>query len=221
MKYGTSFFRRLIVMPMFALLLGVGLLSLNGCDLFGSSDSAGEGRVRVLLIDNPFPFDLVAEANVTISHVELIGDDGRYAIMEEDREFNLLELRNGVSALLGEIDLPAGTYSQARLLVDTASVEMKDGRTFGLKVPSGSETGIKVLLHGLEIEEGMEATLTLDFDVSQSFVVQGNIDTTAGINGFTFKPVIVPTSITFEDADPIETDDGLQADADTTEVAES
>lgn len=221
MKYGTPSLRRLLVMPIFALLLGFGLLNLNGCDLFGSSDSAGEGRVRVLLIDNPFPFDLVAEANVTISHVELIGDDGRYVILEEDREFNLLELRDGVSALLGEVDLPAGTYSQARVLVDTASVEMKDGRTFGLKVPSGSETGIKVLLQGLEIEEGMEATLTLDFDVNQSFVVQGNIDTMAGISGFIFKPVIVPTSITFEDADPIETDEGLQADADTTEVVES
>lgn len=221
MKYGTPFFRRLIVMPMFALLLGVGLLSLNGCDLFGSSDSVGEGRVRVLLIDNPFPFDLVAEANVTISHVELIGDDGRYAIMEEEREFNLLELRDGVSALLGEVDLPAGTYSQARMLVDSASVKMNDGRIFELKVPSGFETGIKVLLHGLDIEEGIEATLTLDFDVNLSFVVQGSIDSTAGIDGFIFKPVIVPTSITFEDADPIDSDEGLQADGDTTEVAES
>jgi hypothetical protein len=38
--------------------------------------------------------------------------------------------------------------------------------------------------------EGELVEIVVDFDVAESFVVQGNPDTPAGINGFTFKPVL-------------------------------
>jgi hypothetical protein len=42
----------------------------------------------------------------------------------------------------------------------------------------------------IEMAGGLSAELLLDFDIHKSFVVQGNPDTPASINGFTFKPVI-------------------------------
>lgn len=199
MKYQRDVIRPFVATPFVIATLALGLMTLNACDLLGGSE--GEAHVRVRLVDNPFPFDLVSEANVQISRVELVGEDENYTVMDEERSYNLLELRDGVSALLGEVDLPVGTYAQARFIVDNADVKLNDGRTFDLKVPSGSETGIKVLLNGLELEEGQDVTVTLDFDVEQSFVVQGDVSTPADINGFIFTPVIVPESIVVTEAD--------------------
>lgn len=186
-------------------LTAVGLLSVSGCDAL-SPDGSGMGTVRVLLTDAPFPFDLVSAANVTIVRVDLVGQqaaedttgearDGVYTVTSETLDFNLLELRDGVTALLGEIEIPAGTYSQARLIVQDASVDLIDGRTFKMKIPSGAQTGIKVALPGFEVTEGSVSELTLDFMVDKSFVVQGNPATPAGIKGFLFKPVIKPLGL--------------------------
>lgn len=167
----------------------------GGCDQvtgLSDTDRTNRGTVEVLLTDDPFPYDLVEEANATIRRVEAISKtEGHVVLSEEARTFNLLELRNGLTATLAEGELPAGTYSQLRLIVgDTASVTLKNGETFNLQVPSGTETGIKVQVGDLEVEAGKEVELTLDFDVGESFVVKGNVNTPAGIQGFIFKPVI-------------------------------
>jgi len=64
-----------------------------------------------------------------------------------------------------------------------------------LKVPSGAQTGIKLNLQDaedggpVEIVPG-ETVLVLDFDVNRSFVLRGNPETPAGVNGVNFKPTI-------------------------------
>ena len=71
------------------------------------------------------------------------------------------------------------------------SLKVKDGETFSVKVPSGQQTGIKLFINpGLVVQGGLTSELLLDFDLSNSFVLQGNMDTPAGIKGFHFKPVI-------------------------------
>jgi hypothetical protein len=78
--------------------------------------------------------------------------------------------------------------------------EFNDGSTGqDLFVPSGAQTGIKLNLHvadedaddegALEIVSG-ETILVLDFDVSRSFVIQGNPLTPAGIHSVLFTPTI-------------------------------
>jgi hypothetical protein len=58
-------------------------------------------------------------------------------------------------------------------------------------VPSGQQTGIKVFVDPpLHVATGLTTDVTLDFDVANSFVLKGNMDTPAGIKGFNFKPVI-------------------------------
>ncbi|NIQ53453.1 MAG: hypothetical protein GWN85_08240 [Gemmatimonadetes bacterium] len=91
-------------------------------------------------------------------------------------------------------------------------MELKDGYTFrdgstsmDLKVPSGAQSGIKLNLWPAETTEGMdedagvmiipgETVLVLDFDVNQSFRIQGNPETPAGIKSMLFTPHIRVTA---------------------------
>ena len=193
-RSSTSLTSVLTITLLMALFIGLAMI-LSGCDkLTGLSeeDPAGQtGKMQVLLTDAPFPYDLVSEANVTITMVEAVSqDEERFALSDDTTTFNLLELQDGVTALLAEEDdLPAGSYSQMRLTVSDASVVLNNGDTFDLKVPSNQ---IKVNLSGFEVEPDESVALTLDFDAGKSFVVQGNVDTPAGIKGFLLKPVVNP-----------------------------
>jgi len=180
-----------------AVLLG-GALALAGCD--AASDQQGSATVRVHLTD--FPYDLVAEANVTIVRIEMIRAGGGVeliAAFDDPPEFNLLELQDGVTAFLAESVIPGGTYNQLRIVVgDEAEVVLVQDptdpdppQTFNLHVPSGTETGVKINLPQLVIEEDGELIeIVADFNVEESFVVQGNPNTPAGITGFIFRPVL-------------------------------
>lgn len=167
-----------------------------GCGSLSDSDQA---FVQVRITDLPFPFDDADSANVVIERVELVGDpDTNRVVLLADTAiaYNLLDLRNGVSADLADAQVPAGDYGQLRVIVnEDARVVLSDGRTFDLKVPSGSQTGIKLNLGPLDLSNGSEADVLVDFNVEESFVVQGNPATPAGINGFIFKPVLKVDSL--------------------------
>ena len=159
----------------------------------------GYGRLIVNITDAPFPIDMVESAEVTITKLEIrkAGDCVREdtcsfeVIWEGSETFNLLDLRNGVVTKLADIEIPEGEYDLLRLYVDEASLKVKDGDTYTVKVPGGSRSGIKVFINPVVlVEEGLTAEMLLDFDLSNSFVVQGNMHSPAGIKGFIFKPVI-------------------------------
>lgn len=185
---------RRLVFALSAFVLGALLVS--ACDSAATGPDGDTGTLTVLLTDAPFPFDLVESANVTISQVDVVTESGiETAMGVEEQSFNLLELQDGVTALLSSAEVEAGTIQQVRLVVSDAWVVMNDGREFDLNVPSGAQTGIKILTPGLEVEGDLEAVLTLDFDVEDSFVTLGNPDTAAGIHGFLFQPVIRPVGL--------------------------
>ena len=170
------------------------ILVFAGCD----KTNEGNGRLVVNITDAPFPVDLIESAEVTITKVEIREagdcncDESPFHVLWEGSEtFNLLDLRNGVVAELLNLQIEAGEYDLLRLYVDEASLKVKDGETYTVKVPSGSQTGIKIFINpGLVIEGGLTTELILDFDLSNSFVMQGNMNSPAGIKGFHFKPVI-------------------------------
>lgn len=172
----------------------------------------GDARVRVLLTDAPI--DYVDAAWVDIGAVEIVPADGEGdpVLLSEDGTdgfIDLLDLQGSITHTLAELDIEAGDYSQIRLIVEAARVELVEGYTFNdgstekdLFVPSGAQTGIKLNLapangdeNGEEdgapvtIAEG-ETVLVVDFDVSRSFVVQGNFETPAGAHGMIFKPTL-------------------------------
>jgi len=157
-----------------ALLAGVLLLA--ACK---STSAPTLSRVRLHLTDAPGPG--IASARVWISRAYLVpGQAGEQVVVTADpQDYDLLTLQNGVTALLGDATVPAGDYSQLRLVVDSARVMLVDGASFAdgttsrtLKVSSGAETGIKVNFAGrLHIAE--DTDLIIDFSVADNFVFEG------------------------------------------------
>jgi hypothetical protein len=159
------------------------------------------GNLVIKLTDAPFPTDLVAEANVTINKIDIrkTNEDDEYpfiTLSEEEQSFNLLDLTNGVTAILSDTAIDSGSYNLIRLYVSDASIKLTDETVYDLKIPSGAQTGIKVFIDPeVTIEEDSAPEVILDFDVSRSFIVQGNPNTPAGIKGFIFKPTIKASTV--------------------------
>jgi hypothetical protein len=139
----------------------------------------------------------VESATVTITKIELRKAGGTdsipFIVLSTDSvTLDLTHLRNGITQTLLNLDIPQGKYDLMRVYVDRASLKIKDQPTaFNLKVPSGKQTGIKLFITpSLTVEGGLTSELVLDFDLSRSFVMRGNMNHSAGVNGFIFKPCI-------------------------------
>jgi len=174
------------------LLLTITIFLVSGCD--SANEPQDSGSLLVKVTDAPFPADFVESATVTVDSIEIRqksgNEDNPYIVISNiPMDFDLLELRNGITASLPEIDIPVGSYDLVRLYVENANIVLKNGLgEFNLKVPSGDQTGIKIFIKPeIQIQGGLTAELLLDFDLSESFVVQGNPDK---INGFHFKPTL-------------------------------
>lgn len=153
--------------------IAMGLLAaLAGCE---SGAGPQMTHVYVRLTDAPDP--AITAASAFISTVYLIGGDGtaRDTITTgPSTEYDLLALQGGVTTLLGDASIPAGDYTQLRLVVDSAMVTL-DGEVDPrvLFVPSGMQTGIKVGFSGPIHLEPPAVVVTVDFDVENSFIVTG------------------------------------------------
>lgn len=182
-----------------SLLLGLLVLTAGsvGCDHSDGVMGGGNSQVRVMLTDAPA--DQIASAKVTISRVYVVGDNDAQVDLrlatDTPLSFELLDLRNGLTALLADHAVPAGTYNQLRLVVESAEVTLVDGVTFSdgsstksLTVPSGMQSGIKVQLASpIDADAGELTIVTVDFDVEDNFVLQGPADAP---NGVIFTPVL-------------------------------
>ncbi len=194
--------------------------------LCGACDDAtgpeGMGQVQILLTDAPADYLAVAEVKISQVYlkaateeeeaVEGEGGDGNKVELFNDAEnplvFDLLTLQDGITGQLTDVEnVGAGTYHQLRLVVASAMVTLKPGYEFRdggvtmpLHVPSGMQSGIKVLLNSpLEVMEGTLTTVTVDFDVDDNFVLQGNPETPAGIHGVLFTPTLKEKNRTEEE----------------------
>ncbi len=186
----------------------LGLILAPACSNSASTSAEGGSQVRIFLTD--VPSDYIASAAVTISHVYLMpnSDDSEsvhlLSASQSPQTFDLMQLRNGVQALLADASVPPGNYSQLRLVVDNATITLVDGYTFAdgtttttLSIPSSATAGVKVqLASSIEAEDGTTTILVVDFDVNQSFVMQGSPESRTSIQGFTFIPVITETDRT-------------------------
>ncbi|MBI3805493.1 MAG: DUF4382 domain-containing protein [Nitrospirae bacterium] len=93
------------------------------------------------------------------------------------QQINLLTLQNGVMTDLGLAPLPAGHYTQVRLLLvpnDSDTPPFKnyvtvDGQASPLNIPAGFTDGIR-LGHEFEIKTGEKEELIVDFDACRSIL---------------------------------------------------
>lgn len=189
------------------LALALALLALGSCnEAVYNPDTA---RVQVLLTDAPVDYLDVAEVCISRVYLQPSDEDPpegeetpepeRLTLWEKDAEgdpqcFDLLMLDGLSVAVTEEVEIPAGTYHQLRFVVESASVTLADERTFegtedgtaDLKVPSGT---IKVQLLEPVVAEALTVTeITVDADVNENFVIQGNPETPAGVKGVLFTP---------------------------------
>jgi len=166
---------------------------LSACDWEGGSSASGQGTLSVSLTDAPAcGFDQV---NVTVSKVRVhknadaSENDAGWSdiVLSQPTRINLLDLTNGVLQTLGQTTLPAGHYTQIRLVLDGSdplanSVLPSGGTEVALATPSALQSGIK--LNGqFDVAANSMTDIALDFDACKSVVKRGN-------GGYDLKPVI-------------------------------
>jgi len=161
---------------------------LAACGGSGAGGSAAPGTLELQLVDAALPgFKAIY---VTVDHIDVHPQQGDWeTVLTPMKTVNLLELVNGVQESFAPVVLPAGPYTQLRLVLgglpDAGTNLQNNPHPFAnyfisdldqveeLKVPSGLQTGIK-LVGGFTIASSQTTSLVLDFDASRSVVRAGN-----------------------------------------------
>ena len=162
----------------------------------GSSAGSGTGNTGSLALSlQDAPSEDYDAVYVTIKEIRVhMGgseevDQNWKLVANPDKTYNLLDLTNGVREELGIADLEEGGYTQMRLLLATLPddginilsqkhpyanyVITSSNDVHELKVPSGFQTGIKIV-KGFTINANTTTELFVDFDATRSVVKAGS-----------------------------------------------
>lgn len=147
------------------------LLGLAGC-----GGGGGSGTMMSLSVADA-PVDGAEKVVVEFSGVELIPDSGSAVTINfpAPKTIDLLNESGTASAVLFSQPIPPGNYGQIRLLVvadgdaSNSYIVLSDGSMHGLMVPSGAETGLK-LVSGFTVPSSGVVDYTIDFDLRQAVV---------------------------------------------------
>ena len=179
----------------------------------------GQGMLAVKLTDAPTPLDSVKEVNVFVERIDARRAHTDSALTDQDLEneheerhnhadstqwvtiatpdsaFNLLNLQNGVTALLGSTPLDTGTFRGIRLIIDPArsNIVLLDGTvltttsTPSVEFENRRHHGLMVEMNdSVEVNEGTTTTLVLDLRLNSSLSLRGRTVR----DGFFFRPVV-------------------------------
>jgi len=174
-------------------------ISLAACSDVNSTDEEGTGEISLYLSGNSENGKAVSiesdsqnrpsigtleEVNLDVVHVRVKHvpyppvesdedeDGGWHEINVEPFVVNLLELSHA-DTLIARADLPAGRYSEIRLVLGSGNHVVADGAVHDLKVPSGSASGYKIKFDE-RLDRGDRLDLILAFDVIDSIHRTGN-----------------------------------------------
>ena len=162
--------RRLLILFV-ALLTAISVAA--GCGSKSPTKSS-TGTVRVSMTDAPADFDSVILVVREVSvHREGPDGSGWTSFTPDSSRYDLLQLRNGVFAGLGEALVDAGHYTQVRLLLDPGSYVVENGVRRDIVIPSGMQSGYK-LVGEFDVPAGGTVDLGLDFDAARSFHETGS-----------------------------------------------
>jgi hypothetical protein len=164
----------------------IGLAALLAAAAMACTSAPTTGStMSVHLVDAPGDF---LEVNLHVVKVEIRSDaDGWITLGTPDVTVNLLGLTGGVDAtLVNGATIPAGHFGQMRLLLgDGNTVKLLDGSVHDLTVPSGIQTGVK-LITDFDVLPGTTRDVFIDFDAHRSIWLHG-----AGASGkFILRPVV-------------------------------
>jgi hypothetical protein len=184
---------------MAAMAVTAGSLLLASCGGGGGIGGTGSptGTMHLSITDAPScGYD---EVNVTIERVRVhqsssaVDADSGWSevVLRPAKRVDLLSLTNGVLEELGQTALPAGKYTQMRLVLASNpgskpfanSVVPTGGAETALTTPSGQQTGLKLNVD-IDIEADQVADFVIDFDACKSVVKRGNS------GEYNLKPVV-------------------------------
>jgi len=192
------------------IILAIGSV-VSSCDQDKIDDSFG--KLTLKLSDAPLDYAQFKEANITIDKIEIRRKNGKYiSLMQSPKKSNLLELVNGVTETLVDIDLPEGDYDLIRLFISSTEMVMNNGNSYFDDMYYEGSSGNNRMQNGmmmnndnsidipfetmLTIMEGIHEEYLLDVDVNQSFMLEGIEYTNMGsgmmmnISGFSFYPMM-------------------------------
>jgi hypothetical protein len=169
------------------------LVLLSGCR---GEDGSSTGTLRLSITDQPacgYDNVFITVERVRVHQSENAGDADsgwQQIVLDPARRIDLLTLTNGVLEELGQTALPAGEYTQMRLVLASNSahpmansVVPTGSSEVELTTPSGQQTGLKMNV-SITVEPDKVADFVIDFDACKSVVV-------AGSSGkYNLKPVV-------------------------------
>jgi hypothetical protein len=153
----------------------ISMMLLGACG--GSGGGGGEtGRLSLGVTDAPV--DEASSVVVQFSGVAFKRAGAAPEVVQNltpsPRQLDLLQYQGGRAAvLLDGVTLPAGDYQWIRLIVDNepavrdSYIVLTGGEECELRVPSGAESGLK-LMRGFTLPADGSVALTVDFDLRKS-----------------------------------------------------
>lgn len=160
--------QRGFVLVALAVVVAAGL-TLMGC---GGDDDENEAQIRVMLTD--MPLSRVKEVHVHIVRIEMVGSGGPVVLVNDAAipdDIELIALA-GNPMLLGRPWVPVDTYTQVRLILSEEAGENwvvdENDVVHHLTIPSGAQTGVKLVSGQFPIVAGQISTLLLDFNAAAS-----------------------------------------------------
>jgi hypothetical protein len=128
--------------------------------------------IQLLLTDNPATYE---EVNIHIKGMQVkMNDDssGWIELQAKDTTVNLLELQNGVTTLIAQDNVPAGTLKEVRFILGNDNSIVDNGTEYPLVTPSAETSGLKIKINK-SLNETLN-TLVLDFDAAMSIKEENN-----------------------------------------------
>lgn len=160
-------------------LILIGGMLLAGCGGGGGdagSPQAATGRISLGVTDAPVDGATAVVVKFTAIELKPADGDAFTVNLEPAQSIDLLKLAGGGSrALLENYSVPAGSYQSVRLLIEaqqnqpSSYIDFASGERFPLFVPSGSESGLK-LIRGFTVAAGSTSNFTIDFDLRKSVI---------------------------------------------------
>lgn len=113
------------------------------------------------------------EVNIQIKRIEVRQSNSSEAewevIGEPDKTYNLLELINGNTALLGKKEIEPARYTQLRLDIGKDNYVVRDGQSYDLSINNNTNVTMDI---DADLQGGIYYVLNMDFDLSRSIQMQ-------------------------------------------------
>src|SRR5215472_4254958 len=164
---------RLLGLPPWLIAAALGLVACGGGG--GNSSTAPVMPVMRLSVADAPPADGAPHVVVQFTGVELTGNGGNPVTItfSTPKTIDLVTQSGTASAELFNQPIPPGSYGQVRLMVNAdgnandSYIVLADGSMHGLIIPSGMQTGLK-LVSGFTVPSSGVVDYTIDFDLRKA-----------------------------------------------------